>query len=189
MSIIKTVNESNDLSYDTEESVYGLIYYIFDICKTSCDDIRVGNVIGDFVGCSHFMGSYEQSIDPELVALQMIINNNAYGKGKGNLLKHRIISFDNNDCVLPGEALQLARYIAEAYGENYITAYGVHLDSGNIHIHLAIDTISWRDGLRFSISHEFKWLNAMASAWMTRRFEEQMRNPQWKSQCEKYYGF
>lgn len=85
---------------------------------------------------------YEQSIDPELVALQ------------------------------------LAYYIAEAYGENYITAYGMHLDSGNIHIHLAIDTISWRDGLRFSISHEFKWLNAMVSAWMTRRFEEQMRNLQ-----------
>lgn len=144
------------MSYDTEESVYRPIYYIFDVCKTSCDDIRVGNVMGEFVGCAHFMGSYEQSIDSEFVALQMIINNNVYGKSRGNLLKHRIISFDNTDCVLPEEALQLARYISEAYGENYITAYGVHLDSGNIHIHLAIDTIGWRDGLRFSISHELK---------------------------------
>lgn len=188
MSIIKAVNENKKIHYDTEESVYRLISYIFEISKTSCDEIRVGNVIGDFVGCSHFMGSYEQSIDPELVALQMIINNNVYGKNKGNLLKHRIISFDNIDCVLPEEALQLARYISEAYGEKYITAYGVHLDSKNIHIHLAIDTISWQDGLRFSISYEFKWLSAMVSAWTARRFAEQMRNPQWKSRCEQYYG-
>lgn len=189
MSIIKTVNETNTRRYDTEESVYQLLYYIFDICKTSCDDVRVGNVVGDFVGCFPFMGSYEQSTQPENVALQMAVNNNVYGKNTGNLLKHRIICFDNSDCVLPDEALQLARYIAEAYGENYITAYGVHLNSGNIHIHFAIDTINWRDGSRFSVHHEVKWLYAILNGWTSRRFEDQMRDPRWKNKCERYYGY
>ena len=56
MPVIKFVNEENKERYDTEESVYNLIYYIFNECKTTCDDVRPGYAIGDFAGCSHFFG-------------------------------------------------------------------------------------------------------------------------------------
>ena len=75
---------------------------------------------------------------------------------------HRIISFRDLDYILPSEAFQLARYIANAYGEKYITAYGVHLDTNHIHIHLMVNSVSWGDGSRFSQSFERKWLWSMS---------------------------
>lgn len=101
----------------------------------------------------------------------MMANNRAYGKWKRNLLKHRIISFHRWDCILPDEAFNLAAYVSQAYGERYITAYGVHVDTNNVHIHLAIDTISWKDGSRFDISFELKWLRSMISSWEKKREE------------------
>lgn len=187
MPIIKTVNEDNHVSYDTEDSIINLIEYIFNCCKTSCDDVRPGNIIGDFVGCSCFMGSLTQEIDPEMVALQMIVNNRIYGKFTGNLIKHRIISFARGEYVLPYEVLQLAHKIADAYGENYITAYAVHLDTRNIHVHLAIDTISWRDGHRFSVSHELKWLRAIIEGWQ-KEMDDTIRTNQSFDRNLRYYG-
>lgn len=189
MSIIKAVNETNHQRYDTEDSVCRLIYYIFNDCKTSCDDIRPGKAIGDFVGCFPFMGSEDQEKQAEWVVTQMLVNNRSYGQFFGNLLKHRVVSLPNCECILPGEALELARYLAEAYGENYITAYGVHLDTKNIHIHLAIDAVSWKNGRRFSISYELKWLYAMVESWSSRRLEELSKDPKRSRRCDQYYGY
>lgn len=188
MPVIKLVNEENKISYDTEESIYNLIYYIFNDCKTTCDDVRPGNVVGDFVGCSHFFGPEYWGIQPGWVAMQMIANNQSYGKRENNLLKHRIISFSIDECVVPHEALKLARHIANAYGEKYITAYGVHLDGRNIHIHLAVDCISWMDGKRFSISYELKWLRAIIEKWLTEYINDLLMNPKKNKKYEQYFG-
>lgn len=189
MSRIKLVNEEKNISYDTEESVINLLYYIFDICKTSYDKIRPGHMLGDFRGCEHFFGTEAQALDPELVALQMLANNRAYGKWQGNLMKHRVISFRELDSVMPNEAFDLAAYIAKAYGENYITAYGIHMDTNNIHIHLAIDTISWKDGSRFNISYELKWLWAVVGSRMGKRDEYLLSNYRACQRRDDYYGF
>ena len=50
------------------------------------------------------------------------------------------------DLVMPEEADNQAAFIAGIYGEEYIDAYGVYMDIDNIHIHLVIGTISWKDG-------------------------------------------
>lgn len=188
MPVIKFVNEENKERYDTEESVYNLIYYIFNECKTTCDDVRPGYAIGDFAGCSHFFGPEYWQIRPDIVVGQMIANNCAYGKREFNLLKHRIISFSNDECVVPHEALKLAKHIADAYGENYITAYGIHLDSKSIHIHLAVDCISWKDGKRFSVSYEYRWISAMVQGWMAEYFNSLIINPKKNKKCEQYFG-
>lgn len=188
MPVIKLVNENNKVQYDTEESIYNLIYYIFNPCKTTCDDVHPGIVVGDFVGCSHFFGPAYWEIRPDWVVSQMISNNRAYGKREFNLLKHRVISFADDECVVPHEDFKLAKYIADAYGENYITAYGVHLDGKNIHIHLAVDCISWRDGKRFSVKYEYKWLYKMVGGWMTAYINNLIRNPKKNKRYEKYFG-
>lgn len=188
MSIIKFINEENGQTYDTEDSVYNLIYYIFDSGKTMYDEVRPGKMLGEFVGCSRFLGSESQEKDESLVATLMIVNNKVYGKNKGNLLKHRVISFEEMEYVLPIEAFQLAQYLANAYGENYITAFGVHLDKKNVHIHLAIDTVSWRDGKRFSISYEKRWLSAMVGNWQRVHDENLFRNMDALKKHEKYVG-
>lgn len=188
MSYIKFVNEENGQRYDTEDSIYNLTAYIFNICKTTFDEKRPGHMIGDYVGCSHFFGSEVQEKRADLVAMQMITNNRAYGKYENNLVKHRIISFRELDYILPSEALQLARYVANAYGEKYITAYGIHLDTNHIHIHLMVNAISWRDGSRFSQSFEWKWLQSMVGSWLNRRDEFQVCDPCKVEKCMKYYG-
>ncbi|MDR2024599.1 MAG: relaxase/mobilization nuclease domain-containing protein [Hungatella sp.] len=188
MPYIKFVNEENGQRYDTEDSIYNLAAYIFNICKTTCDETRPGHMIGDFVGCSHFFGSEVQEKQEDLVAMQMIANNRAYGKCHNNLIKHRIITFRDLDFILPNEAFDLARYAANAYGEKYMTAFGVHMDTKQIHIHLMINAISWRDGGRFSQSFELKWLQSMVGSWLNKRDESQMLNPYEVERCLKYYG-
>lgn len=189
MPIIKFVNEDNNKRYDTEDSVRNCIEYIFDVSKTFYDEVRTGHMCSDFVGCVHFMGTRCQEIQPELVANQMIINNSVYGKAQGNLLKHRIISFHNADSVMPNEAFDLAHYIANIYGENYITAHGVHMDTNQIHIHLVVDTISWRDGKRFSFSFEKRWMTSLVNAWMNSRNDNLISNWKANETCERYYGY
>lgn len=188
MRVIKFVNEENKISYDTPDSLANIIYYIYNVCKTTFDDVRPGCVVGDFVGCAHFFGTPEQMLLPVYVVRQMLANNQAYGKMEGNLIKHRTISFDTYDCVTPYEAFGLARYIANAYGEQYITAFGVHLDTKNIHIHLAIDTISWIDGKRFSVGFEGNWLYSMVKNWENAREKQFAANEaEWEEKL-KYYG-
>lgn len=188
MSFIKLINEKDHVTYDTEASVENLIYYIYDICKTTYDHVRPGNALGDHVGCSYFFGTQEQMLLPECIVAQMLANNRAYGKIEGDLIKHRMISFDEIDRVMPYEAFRLARYIANAYGERYITAFGVHLDTKNIHIHLAVDTISWRDGKRFSISYEWNWLHSMLTGWEKARDKIFMDDEREWEKRSKYYG-
>ncbi|MCD8000703.1 MAG: relaxase/mobilization nuclease domain-containing protein [Clostridiales bacterium] len=188
MPYIKCVNEDNGISYDTVEDVDNCIRYIFNICKTMYDEKRPGHMLGDFVGCSRFFGTVDQEKDCELVIAQMLANNSAYGKWKGNLLKHRVISFRRLDNILPNEAYQLAKYIADAYGENYIAAYGVHLDTNNIHIHLAIDTICWRDGSRFDQPFEMKWLYSMTNSWLATRDNGLVNNWKENELRLRYYG-
>lgn len=188
MPITYFVNEENKIKYNTEEDVENIICYVYNVCKTTYDDIRQGHGLGDFVGCSCFFGTSEQALLAEHIISQMLINNRMYGKIEGDLIKHRIISFSRFDCVTPYEAFGLAKYIANAYGEQYITAYGIHLDTNNIHIHLAIDTISWVDGKRFSISYEKKWINSMIWGWEKARekiFENDGK--EWDKKL-RYYG-
>ncbi|MFT4105523.1 MAG: relaxase/mobilization nuclease domain-containing protein [Lacrimispora sp.] len=188
MFFIKRVNEANHIKYDTEEDIENCIAYIFNICKTMEDQKRPGHMIGDFVGCSHFFGIHSQELDANCVATQMIANNRAYGKSKNNLLMHRVIVFSADEDVMPNEAFQLAQYIANLYGEEYITAFGIHLDTDKIHIHLAINAISWRDGKRFSKSYEFNWLYGIVERWDNQRNEIMMQNPKDIARHSWYFG-
>ncbi|MCD7967653.1 MAG: relaxase/mobilization nuclease domain-containing protein [Clostridiaceae bacterium] len=188
MPYIKFINEDNHTLYDTEDSVYCLISYIYNVTKTGYDSVRPGQSLGYYIGCYPFIGDEEQSKDHDEVSKFMVINNRCYRKSSGNLMKHRVISFEMFDYVLPDEAFQLAEYIARAYGERYITAYGVHMDTNNIHIHLAIDTISWKDGKRFNQSYEKNWLWSLVSAWMAKHEKYLSNDIIAQTKYEKYVG-
>lgn len=188
MPVIALINEEKGLRYDTEESVRNLIHYIFAVYKTAYDDIRPGHMIGDFLGCAPFFGTTGQQILDDLVSDQMIANNRAYGKTESNLIKHRVISFEESDFVVPDEAFCLARYVANAYGEDYITAYAVHLDTKKIHIHFVVNTIGWKEGIRFDKSFELKWLWGMVNSWEEIRDKRFTNNPRSWERNLRYYG-
>lgn len=145
-------------------------------------------MIGDFAGCSVMWGTREMELDSEHVANRMIANNRAHGKTEGNLIKHRVVSFHELDYIMPNEANELAAYLAKAYGESYITAYAVHVDTCNIHIHLAVNTIGWLDGKRFSISYESRWLHSIVNNWMANRDINLSYDYKKMNKIEEYYG-
>lgn len=182
------VNEEKSISYNTENDIRGLIRYMMNPDKTMFDEKRPGHMIGDFAGCSVMWGTREMELDSEHVANRMIANNRAHGKTEGNLIKHRVISFHELDYIMPNEANELAAYLAKAYGESYITAYAVHVDTCNIHIHLAVNTIGWLDGKRFSISYESRWLHSIVNNWMASRDINLSYDYKKMNKIEEYYG-
>lgn len=182
------VNEEKSISYNTEDDIRRLIRYMMNPDKTMFDEKRPGHMIGDFAGCSVMWGTREMELDSEHVANRMIANNRAHGKTEGNLIKHRVISFHELDYIMPNEANELAAYLAKAYGESYITAYAVHVDTCNIHIHLAVNTIGWLDGKRFSISYESRWLHSIVNNWMANRDINLSYDYKKMNKIEEYYG-
>nr|WP_130789966.1 relaxase/mobilization nuclease domain-containing protein [Lachnoclostridium pacaense] len=182
------VNEEKSIFYNTEDDIRRLIRYMMNPDKTMFDEKRPGHMIGDFAGCSVMWGTREMELNSEHVANRMIANNRAHGKTEGNLIKHRVISFYGLDYIMPDEANELAAYLAKAYGESYITAYAVHVDTCNIHIHLAVNTIGWLDGKRFSISYESRWLHSIVNNWMASRDINLSNDYKKMNKIEEYYG-
>ena len=61
-----------------------------------------------------------------------------------------IISFDKKDHITPEEAQWIAEDVAKFYSSRYQICYGVHLNTDDLHIHFALNTVSFIDGKLFS---------------------------------------
>ena len=100
------------------------------------------------------------SHDETAVSTYMLANNAIYGKSYGNLIRHWVISFHKADYIMPCDAADLGNFLIRVIGENYISAFGVHIDTKYIHIHLIINCIGWRDGKRYDVPFEGKWISS-----------------------------
>lgn len=64
-------------------------------------------------------------------------------------VRHLIVIFD--DCELSLDVVnEIAWKIAGLYGQRFQIFYGIHMDGRYPHIHFAINTVSYIDGLMFS---------------------------------------
>lgn len=63
-------------------------------------------------------------------------------------MRHIVVSFE--DDISPYNAYILGWQIAAYYADRFQIVFGVHEDSGNIHIHLVFNTVSFVDGLKYS---------------------------------------
>lgn len=186
MSYIKFINEDNNISYNTVKDVEQLIYYIYGGMKSSEDTIRPGGVIGDFNGCIPFIGPEYMSHDPYAATNLILLNNRLWGHEAEDLMKHRVISFRDIDYILPKDAYDLAVYLIHELYNDYITVFGVHLDTEMIHIHIGINTVNRWNGNRFSVSFEKKRMRALVSAWKTVHDERIDNDIKLKDKYEKY---
>lgn len=92
--------------------------------------------------------------------------------------KHRIVSFAATDCILPQDVVSLAERIASIYAKNgYITAYGIHADRFNVHIHFAVCAVSFQTQNMFHIQWKSEWnmLVTVTNQWKS-EFDELLQN-------------
>lgn len=97
----------------------------------------------------------EYLCDPSSVYHLMLFEVRRRHKGIPQFAKHRIVSFAATDCILPQDVVSLAERIASIYAKKgYITAYGIHADRFNVHIHFAVCAVSFQTQNMFHIQWE-----------------------------------
>ena len=69
-----------------------------------------------------------------------------YGKMFGRHIKHFYITFDKDEPVMPELAYILAYHISMFYRSRFQVVFSVHEETDNLHIHFAINTVSFIDG-------------------------------------------
>ena len=94
------------------------------------------------------------NIDPKYAAAEMEIVKGIWMQKQGVQLWHFILSFseiESAQYVNPKDARYIAYEICEYFADKYQIVFGIHAGS-NLHIHFVINSVSYRDGNRFSNS-------------------------------------
>lgn len=75
------------------------------------------------------------------------------GKDSGRRINHLIVSFP--ETVQDEKIVYIAaERLADLFGEEYALLYGVHQDTDHLHIHFAMNTVSYRTGKKFHTSRK-----------------------------------
>ncbi len=127
MCIVKLVKDS----YENISSIYNLVHYVLTDKRQNCP-VR-------------FYGGY--NVDVFRAADQMLSVKEYYHKTDKRLMRHIIVSFE--DDILPNDAYILGWQIAAYYADRFQIVFGVHENTDNVHIHLALNTVSFVDGLKY----------------------------------------
>ena len=77
-----------------------------------------------------------------------------YNSFGSKLVRHFLVSFDNNDYITPTEAHLIACQICAFWADRFQVVFGVHQDTKYLHIHFVVNTTSFVDGKHLSDSYE-----------------------------------
>lgn len=80
----------------------------------------------------------------------MITCKRAYHKTDGKQGEHLVISFPSDFDKTPEELLDIIREIVSTVYPEYQSVFAVHLDSNHLHSHILINSVSYKDGKKFS---------------------------------------
>ena len=119
--------------------------------STDGDIKNLMKYIADDKKCRHYIGARRCRKNPELAALGMIRTQKGYKKTTGRRINHWIISFEKN-VENPKIAYDVAEQIADMFSEEYQVFYGIHENTDNLHIHMAVNTVSFRNGRKWHTS-------------------------------------
>ncbi|MGN1193484.1 MAG: relaxase/mobilization nuclease domain-containing protein [Dorea sp.] len=130
--------KTTDEYYATEEDMLGLIRYVIEPHPNYCGQV--------YIRCRNlYLGN---PMNPEMICRQLLWVNTIYRQNYGRQMYHFILSPDIlND--FPGEQLaEIAGQIADQFFTGHQVIYAVHENSGNKHIHFAINAINMTNGKR-----------------------------------------
>lgn len=83
---------------------------------------------------------------------QMCETKKYFYKEKGRQAMHFVLSFSEEEEKFIGlkEALEIG-YVVASYFEGWQVVFGVHTNEEHLHIHFVLNTVSYENGLKFSI--------------------------------------
>lgn len=128
MAIIKILNGGG--RYFNDDAPELLINYILDSRKT-------------------LSGYYGGSIPCEFATKRMHETCEKFGKTDGIKVRHFILSFRPYEIGSPSDVDDIARYVIEYFGGEYEIVYGVHENRRILHVHFAMNNVSFVDGHRY----------------------------------------
>ena len=86
---------------------------------------------------------------PEIAAESMQSLCAAYQKTDEVKLRHSVLSFSPEENISVSQAKGIARQALEYYEEEYQIMAAVHTDKDHLHIHLLMNTTSYRTGKKY----------------------------------------
>lgn len=128
MAIYKVIN--GDGKYRDGWAIQDVIHYA--TAKTGEDNIFGGAVL------------------PEIAIESMEGVSRADHKAKGTRLRHSVLSFAPNEEITPNQIKDVARQAIEYYQNDYQILAAVHEDREHLHIHFVMNTVSYRDGSKYT---------------------------------------
>lgn len=90
---------------------------------------------------------------PEEMFQQMYDIKSVYYKKTGRQAKHFVLSFSKEEERFIGvwEAQRIG-YMVASYFDKWQVVFGIHTDTDNLHIHFILNTVSYVDGLKFTMN-------------------------------------
>ena len=163
MPVIEDINRkySGSCPYAFPRDVERLLRYIADPSATEYPPHSCQHLVGampDIISANQ-SGAWKRAASLFLHQLEL------YPK-QGSLMQHRVISFSSEELQDPVMAFCLAKAVAAFYFDHgYLSFFGVHTDTDNLHIHIAVSNISWKDGSYFFIFSEQALLYSGINEW------------------------
>lgn len=122
-----------------------------DMTKKYHDDEALADVIGYVLRkdktSNELVGGI--AVDPWHAEEQFRIVAQAYGKDFGVRLRHMVLSFSPEEGIDAHDAKNIASQVAAYYGYDYQILWAVHLDGKTVHIHMVMNMVSYRTGVKY----------------------------------------
>ena len=85
--------------------------------------------------------------DPKFAVEEFTEVKKKYGKEDGVLAYHGFVSFPNADGLDPIDVLSIAKeMVKEVWGEHFQVLLSVHMNTGTLHCHFLVNSVSFVDG-------------------------------------------
>lgn len=125
------VKSSREGKYHDFEAYEDVVCYIQDPMKT------IHGYIGGI------------AVNPYNAACEMQCLTAAYHKEDGGHLRHMILSFLPREISDPALVHTIAYQVAWYYGQRFQITWGVHEDEPHLHIHFAMNRVSYVNGKKY----------------------------------------
>jgi len=129
VAILKIINNP----VDSVESLENLCNYITEKSKSKSYESFIGG----------------KNLEPENAFNEMVYTQELFDKSFGRRAYHFIVSFGNDEPIMPDDAYDIGYDIANTFFSDYQLLFNVHTTQEQLHLHFVLNTVSLIDGKKF----------------------------------------
>lgn len=101
------------------------------------------------------VGAFNTKLSTSVSEMQQTKIN--FNKTEGRQAAHIVVSFPKSSGLCLSEVCEIAPLIAEFFAARFQVVYNVHTNTSNLHIHIAFNTVSFVDGLKFNDTYSVRY--------------------------------